>query len=116
MSSLIFKSEDMLIYDDVLSDTDFANLFRHLNNLQYTSVHADYWHKVWRLHDGQPLTGKAGWYYREPPENRQKSLFPTMSAMDPLVQWIVERVPEIESVIGPSVSRLKCAPDILRAS
>ncbi|HYX31278.1 MAG TPA: hypothetical protein VE863_22270, partial [Pyrinomonadaceae bacterium] len=62
MSSQVYRSQDVVAFDDVLADREFNDLFRYLNSVEYTSVHARAWRKVWRLHDGDPLTGRAGWY------------------------------------------------------
>ena len=102
MSKESFRSQDVVVYDDVLPHGEFKELFRHLNGMEYTSVHARAWRKVWRLHDGDPLTAKAGWYYAD--ENQDPSLagqqFPTGSAIDHLVSWIAGHASEIQGVIG----------------
>ncbi|MFE9846656.1 hypothetical protein, partial [Streptomyces goshikiensis] len=66
-----YRSDDVLVYDDVLPDAAFTKLFRHLGSLDYTSVHHTSWRKVWRLHDGDPLRGHTVWHrpgQREAPD------------------------------------------------
>jgi len=101
MAELIYKSADIHVYDDVLSPEHFEGLFRYLNGVQYTSVHDDHWHKVWRLHDGHPLKGKASWYRSKgSASSNRASDYPTNSGMDPLVRWIADQSSELECIVG----------------
>jgi len=104
VSVLQYKSPEAIVYDGVLPSNEFRALFRYLNGVQYASVHADRWHKVWRLYDGNPLTAKASWYHQHPTAKSRKPAFPTGTALDPLARWIIERAPELESVIGEAAS------------
>jgi hypothetical protein len=109
-----YRSGYLVVYDDVLSPSDFDRLFRYLNSAQYQSVHANGWRRVWRLHDGNPLTSSASWYYPTPPARPQQGkIFPTQTPVDAVIAWIVENLPELQSLIGrPSVewSRFSIAP------
>lgn len=101
MSQISYQSEQAVVYDDVLPSNSFRRLFVHLNKLKYHSVHAQGWRKVWRLHDGNPLTSQAGWYYEENAEVQNDQLiFPTRTPTDELVKWIIEQSPEVELVVG----------------
>lgn len=91
-----YRSEDVLVYDDVLPEATFSKLFRHLGSLEYTSVHQSGWRKVWRLHDGDPLRGRTVWYR---PDGRST---PSGSAVDELVGWIAGRQHEIAEIVGTS--------------
>jgi hypothetical protein len=101
----VLKSDQVLVYDDVLPPDRCAALFRHLNGLRYASVHTGHWHKVWRLHDGNPLTGRATWFRPGPPTTTTTAKartpqYPTDTPVDDLVEWIAERLPEVEPVVG----------------
>ncbi|GIH15013.1 2OG-Fe(II) oxygenase [Rugosimonospora africana] len=95
-----YKSDEAVVYDDVLPADQFAALFRYLNGVEYASVHAQRWHKVWRLTDGNPLTAKAGWYHPRPVGRPRTPRYPTGTPLDRLVDWIVARVPDVASVVG----------------
>jgi hypothetical protein len=107
-------SRDVLVYDDVLAPRELATLFAHLNTLEYHSVHARSWRKVWRLYDGNPLTSKVSWLYPEPPASPpDEPRYPTGTPMDALIEWIASKVPEIEAMIGHGGSdweKLSVAP------
>jgi|tagenome__1003787_1003787.scaffolds.fasta_scaffold20885695_2 hypothetical protein len=98
MSTLRHASGQLVVYDDVLPATDFDRLFVYLNAIEYTSVHAHTWRKVWRLHDGSPLTSQASWYY--PSGSADGPAYPTGTALDLLVSWIAETIPEVEYIVG----------------
>ena len=72
------------------------------------------WRKVWRLHDGNPLTSRASWYYSTPPaQQSQEKVFPTQTPVDALIAWIDANLPELEAVVGKpgkDWSRLSFAP------
>jgi hypothetical protein len=113
MSVLVHADEHLMVYDRVLTDTRFAELFEHLNRVEYTSVHAGHWHKVWRLHDGQPLTGKAGWYVpsrSSPGAEGGPPCHPTGSPMDHLVNWIVDQTPDVRPIVGDRWRAMSFAP------
>jgi Rps23 Pro-64 3,4-dihydroxylase Tpa1-like proline 4-hydroxylase len=108
MSQISYQSEQAVVYDDVLPPDSFRRLFTHLNKLNYHSVHAQGWRKVWRLHDGNPLTSQAGWYYDQNSDTqKQQLLFPTKTPIDQLIQWIVERSPEVDQIVGKAGSAWK---------
>jgi hypothetical protein len=102
MAVPVLKSEDVLVYDDVLPPDRFAALFRHLNGLRYASVHTGHWHKVWRLHDGNPLSGRATWFHPGPtaPAQPRTPRYPTDTPLDRLVEWMVDHLPEVAPLVG----------------
>jgi hypothetical protein len=107
------ESPYVTVYDDVLSPADFAGLFGHINSLRYRSVHDAGWRKVWRLHDGNPLTSETSWYCADRPEKAVKGAFPTGTPLDALISWVVEKLPTIEPVVGKGGldwQRLSIAP------
>lgn len=110
----VVRTTDIAVYDDVLSPTDFRQLLRHLGGLNYNSVHAHGWRKVWRLHDGDPLTSSTSWYYPDHEGgNPDEVRYPTNTPFDPLIAWIVDRLSEVGSIVGSPGStwkRLSFAP------
>jgi hypothetical protein len=100
MCRLSHRSEHLAVYDDVLTQEEFKQLFGYLNGIDYYSVHAYGRKKVWRLHDGDPLRSRAGWYYATNTTPTDKLLFPTNTPIDHLVQSIIERAGELEALIG----------------
>jgi hypothetical protein len=99
-NQLRYASPDLIIFDDVLSPGDFTKLFRHINSLSYRSVHENGWHKVWRLHDGSPLTSEAGWYHPAIQDLPRKGSYPTRTPIDSLIGWIADNLPAIQSIVG----------------
>jgi hypothetical protein len=100
MSEPSYRSNDLLVYDEVLPGAAFTELFRHLGGLEYTSVHHEGWRKVWRLHDGDPLRARTVWYRPGQSEASRSSTYPTGTAIDRLIAWVAERQTEIASVVG----------------
>lgn len=99
MSEPSYRSNNVLVYDDVLPGEAFSKLFRHLGSLNYTSVHREGWRKVWRLHDGNPLRGRTAWY--RPGQNVPSAdVYPTGSAVDELISWVADRKDDITEVTG----------------
>jgi hypothetical protein len=106
----VFKSEQVVVYDEVLAADRFEALFRHLNGLEYESVHARSWRKVWRLHDGMPLTGRASWLAAPGAATSRQPSYPTRTPMDDLVRFIVDRLPDVESIVGEGWQTMSFAP------
>lgn len=114
MSTLTYNSSAAIVYDDVLPERDFRALWRHLNTLEAHSVHARSWRKVWRLHDGNPLTSRAGWFLTAGAEGKPNDLlYPLGTPLDHLVAWILDKTPDVASIIGDAGSdwrRMSFAP------
>jgi hypothetical protein len=52
------KAHDLfVVFDDVLNQAAFTDLWTFVQGDTYVSVHQDAWTKVWRLSDGAPLKG-----------------------------------------------------------
>jgi hypothetical protein len=51
------STDDIRVYDNVLPPEVFARLRRYVNGLPFRGVHNIEQRKVWRLSDGNPLTG-----------------------------------------------------------
>ncbi|GAA2043922.1 2OG-Fe(II) oxygenase [Catenulispora yoronensis] len=112
MTEASFRNEDVAVYDDVLPADRFQALLRHLNAMSYTSVHASEWRKVWRLHDGNPLTSRAFWYHAPDVAASEAPAYPTGTPIDDLTDWITGHAGEVEDIIGtpPGWDRLSLAP------
>jgi len=95
-----YQTEDVLVYDDVLSSGSFSKLFQHLGGLDYRSVHHSGWRKVWRLHDGDPLRSTTVWYWPGEREKAETGTYPTGSAIDELISWVADREADIAGVVG----------------
>lgn len=53
---LSFDSDNVKVYDDVLIEEDFNNLFDFINNISYSFTHPDgEWNKSWNLSRGRIL-------------------------------------------------------------
>jgi hypothetical protein len=102
MSCVCYASDQMMVFDDVLSHENFSALHAHLNSLEYRSVHASAWRKVWRLHDGNPLTTAAGWFLTEQEAQRGNIVFPTGTPIDRLVEAIADNAERAQHLIGSS--------------
>jgi hypothetical protein len=92
-----YEDEHVVVFDDVLAEEEFAGLFRFLGTLDYASVHRAGWRKVWRLYDGDPLRGPTTWYR---PGVVPKVGHGRRTPINLVVDWILERQPEIASVVG----------------
>jgi hypothetical protein len=69
--TLTLATDDIRVYDDVLSPEDFARLRRHINELPFHTIHLGDRRKIWRIPDGHPLVGPA--YGPPPPDVRISS-------------------------------------------
>jgi len=62
--TLTLSTEDIRVFDEVLSPEDFAGLRRHINELPFHGIHRGDRRKIWRIQDGHPLAGPM---YSPPP-------------------------------------------------
>jgi len=56
---LTAREGEFAIYDNFLSQAEFAALGSYANSSEYRHVHNEGVRKVWRLHDGSPLQGET---------------------------------------------------------
>lgn len=78
---LVLRNERAAVYDSVLSDADFENVWIQAQNEQYRApAKAGAWIKVWRLNDGAPVQGTEYLYSRRPLRN----------AFDPLLDAVAK--------------------------
>lgn len=55
----IVETEDFVIYDNVLEDKQFEEVWNSVQNEDYLTPHINGWSKVWRLTDGSCIGGKS---------------------------------------------------------
>lgn len=56
---LSLQAPTFSVYDDVVSEAAFQGVWQYVQRENYQWVHAQLWHKAWRLWDGAPMTGPA---------------------------------------------------------
>jgi len=71
----LIKTEDFAIYDEVLDDVNYKNLWLHFQKENYCFVHHNGWAKVWRSTDGSPMKGPEYVLEKQPYEKYIDSLF-----------------------------------------
>lgn len=95
----IFRSSQVIIYDDFLSRSERNAVLAHFNNDDYRIVHAQKWQKVWRLADGFPMHGTTS-IYRPQAIATPKTPNVDASALDKFAARVIEVLQEVESVVG----------------
>ncbi len=53
----VFDQSGVRVFEDTLERSDLVALQAWAEGVRYRGVHADHWHPVWRLGDGEPLRG-----------------------------------------------------------
>lgn len=53
------ETEDFVIYDNVLDENQFKEVWQSVQREDYTTPHINGWSKVWRLTDGSCIGGKS---------------------------------------------------------
>jgi hypothetical protein len=69
------------IYDEVLSQEDFASLWKWVQEDNYTGAHSNEWLKVWRLSDSPPMGGTSFYLSKAPFSNPIDKLLPKVLQM-----------------------------------
>ncbi len=95
---ITLSTEQVMVFDDVLTPAQFAELHGAAGEASYRMVHDRSWQKVWRLHDGMPLATTPVWLM--PGARRDVATYPTGGAVDPLVERIVTLSSEAEGLLG----------------
>jgi hypothetical protein len=54
----IIQTESFVVYDDVLEENQFQQVYNYIQNEHYSIPHLESWSKVWRLTDGYTFGGK----------------------------------------------------------
>ena len=65
---LVMKTEKFAVYDDVLEQEDFRNMWFYVQGEKYCQPHVAEWTKVWRLNDGAPM-GSQDYRFTQRPFN-----------------------------------------------
>ncbi len=95
---LVVKVRDAHVFDDVLSDEEFQQIWELINIYPYERTDAILWQKAWSIADGAILRGPQ-WIARAPdwtlvpPERPSKDLRPFPADPPPLVR-LLEKVRE----------------------
>jgi hypothetical protein len=55
----MIKTEDFVIYDEILDEKNYNNIWLHFQNEKYVYVHNNGWMRVWRSTDGSPMKGPS---------------------------------------------------------
>lgn len=79
---LVLRNDKVAVYDSVLPDADFENVWIQAQNDQYQApAKAGAWIKVWRLNDGAPVQGTEHLYSRRPLRNAFDPLLDAVAAV-----------------------------------
>ena len=101
------RSEHFTVYDDVLGDEEFKSVYRWMQLEKYEGVHRKGWRKVFKLHDGEPLTGTTvladaaddellGQHF----EGTPPPSYPTQTGLDRIIEVVRGLLPEVKPLIG----------------
>ncbi len=97
------------IYDDVLPAAEFARLWKFIGTETYWLTHAPVWQKVWRIEDGNPLSGPSAYSnqaaYAALSDNGKINvgpyrMFPTGEPIDALVSRIQAHAGDWTTLLG----------------
>ena len=105
-----YADEQIAVFDDVLSPEDFRSFWAFCQKETWEGVHARQRLGVFRLDDGEPLWGgQVAWPSVDldgllPPEldlsKAPLKFYPTRKAIDPVLEAIKARCPQVEKLIG----------------
>lgn len=111
----VLQTPECAVFDNVLNAEQFEALWKHVQLVDYRSVHSEKWEKVWRMHDGEVFWGpKTTWHTSEnsvpksPEGNPDKSsdpvCYPTGTATDALMERILAKAVEHPHLVGTQAS------------
>ena len=111
MTTTTYANEQFAVFDDVLSPEQFRNFWELCQGGSYESVHAQGRVGVFRLDDGEPLWGGSSYAWPSVPINglippnldlskAPIKLYPTGTAIDPVLEAIKARCASVENLIG----------------
>lgn len=92
---VVLEDEQIAVFDDVLPAPVFADLLQWANAQDYRPVHHGSWRKVWRLHDGMPLSGSVLWHRRGAPSKGSGGL-----AIDVFIDRMRLLAERVSSLVG----------------
>lgn len=84
------ETDQYVVYDDVLDEQQFSNLYSYVKNEKYTIPHVAGWEKVWKLTDSFPMGGPP--YY--------KTKMPFNNSLDIIAHYILEISKIHKNLIG----------------
>lgn len=105
---LTAKGRGFLVYDEVLNQEAFENLWLYMQRCTYGWVHAQGWMKAWRLSDGMAFAGPVSYsdgeiarqlngpQWNAPPD----CIYPTGHHIDSLIQVIAQHHAQWAPLIG----------------
>ncbi len=105
----IFRNSQVAVFDGVLPEEAFADLWRHLQTLAYRHVHQDKLHGVWRPQDGDPFEGDRILCLGREPEAfgglpalaaAGYVVHPTGTPLDAPLERILMLATEVEALVG----------------
>ncbi len=111
---LVLKCGDACVFDNVLSEPEFLQVWELMDRMPYERSDAVLWHKAWSLADGAILRGPQ-WLARDPdwslvPPERAEGMKPFPVDPPPLVNLLekirdaVESQPDLPEISGIAMS------------
>lgn len=71
----VTETKDFVIYDDVLDENQFKNVWNSIQSDEYVFPHVSSWTKVWRLTDGSPIGTRDYGLLEKPYKNYMDLMF-----------------------------------------
>jgi Rps23 Pro-64 3,4-dihydroxylase Tpa1-like proline 4-hydroxylase len=103
----VLQTSQCAVFDNVLPPEQFESLWKHIQLVDYQSVHSNKWNKAWRLHDGHALGGpEIRWADQSEADtashsqNTDSLTFPTHSIMDALIQTVLSKATDHPELVG----------------
>ena len=115
---LSFRDRRVAVYDDFLATEDQAHVLTYLDRAQFRAALPETWGSAYRLGDGPSLVGSQI-FSGQLSEEKSGHVYPTDTALDILVERLMNERSNIEAIIGPfgeSWSIFSMAPFIYPAS
>ena len=106
---LVAQTAQFHVYDDVLSEKDFRDVWNYVQLESYVPVHHEEWVKVWRLSDGVPLGATASVLYESPKRApgaaaeegvKGTRVYPTHTGLDRVLEALAGHVDELAKLVG----------------
>jgi hypothetical protein len=101
---LIAQAETFRVFDDVLNEAEWAEVYTYLQVEDFQPVHAQTWKKVWRLSDGMSLRGPT--VLASAIDGDQRELpaglrpYPMKTGIDRVISRVIEEAAAFEDLVG----------------
>ena len=98
-----YESNQVIVIDDFLDEESFCRVLDFCGRAEYRGVHAQNWHKVWRINDGHPLQSTTVFCQPDQAnhaEDDNRLLFPTGSEIDLFIARMLTVLPFSERLVG----------------